>query len=79
MNEIVKFILVTCLASVLDACWTFAIIYSTRKKIMLATVWTGAGYLIAAINVLAYVSDRKMIIATVFGAMIGCFFSVKYV
>ncbi len=78
MNEILKFLLVLVLSSMLDACWTLAIIYTDRKRQNLATIWTGFGYLIASINVIEYVSDPKLIVAVVIGAMIGCYFVVKY-
>lgn len=78
MTDFLKFIIIFITSGFLDACWTLSILYTEKRKPFLASIWTGIAGILMAFNIVSYVENKWLIIASVLGASLGCFMTIKY-
>lgn len=74
-----KFLLVFICVAITDMCWAIYIIKTAQKKALLASIWGSGISLLSAITVISYTNDHRFIIASVLGAFIGTYVTIKYV
>ena len=73
-----KFLLVFICVSITDMCWAIYIIKTAQKKAFLASAWGSGITLLSAFTVISYTHDHRLIIASVLGAFVGTYVTIKY-
>ena len=73
-----KFILVFMCVCATDACWAIYIIKTSQKKALLASIWGSGISLLSALTVISYTHDHRFIIASVLGAFVGTYITIKF-
>lgn len=79
MNFYFKLFLVFLCVTATDATWAIYIIEVSQKNALSASLWGGLISLLTAVGVIAYTKDRRFLIATVAGAIVGTYIAVKYI
>ncbi len=79
MSFLLKFMLVFVCVTITDACWAFYIVKASQKKALPASVWGSMISMLTSITVIAYTEDHRFIIASVLGAFVGTYLSIKYI
>lgn len=78
MNFWLKFALVFACVTVTDACWAIYIIKASQKKAFSASVWGSLISALTSFTVIAYTEDHKFIIASILGAFVGTYLTIRY-
>jgi hypothetical protein len=76
MPFLVHAILVSVVAFMVDVAYTFYIRRAAQGKAIPAALWSGAIALAGSFNVLAYISDRRLIVPMVAGYIAGTYWAV---
>lgn len=77
-NYWLNFIIVFVCTSTADACWTMYIIKAAEKKAIAASFWGAAITALSGITILFYIEDPTLIIASISGAFIGTYLTIKW-
>lgn len=79
MNFWLKFLLVFICVTVTDGCWAIYIVKTAQKKALPAATWGAAISLLAAFTVIMYTEDHHFLFASVLGAFVGTYISIKFI
>lgn len=78
MNFILRFILVFVVTAIGDVFWALYFIEIGKRNAGMAGVWSSAIMCVAGVTVLNYMHSPYLLIASVSGAFVGTYYTVKH-
>ncbi len=75
--EILRFIITVIIMAVAEMCCTMYIIATEKRQALAAATYCALIVSFSTLLTLNYVDDKKMIVATIVGAFLGTFITIK--
>jgi hypothetical protein len=78
MLFVLKFLFVMVLMGVADVCWTMYFIKVQQKDALRSAMWSSMIVVCGIITTIFYVEDHWLGLASIIGAFVGTYLTVKY-
>ena len=78
MSFWVQFLLVTISVAVADVCWTMWFLKTANRNAVKAGIWSALVILFGAFSTISWIDDRRFLIASMIGAFLGTWITIKY-